>query len=81
MSFHKAKCNGLHLVSGNPHYQYKLRDGRTEQSFLLKRSWVLADGKLDMSKQCALTAQKANCILGCTKRTVASTVRKVILFL
>ena len=32
-----------------------------------------------MSKQCALTAQKANCILGCIKSRVTSRLRKVIL--
>jgi len=40
---------------------------------------VLVEGKLDMSQQGALTEQKANCILGCNKRSVASRAREVIL--
>ena len=40
---------------------------------------LVVDGKLDISQQCALTAQKANHILGCNKRSVASRAREVIL--
>ncbi|RMC17462.1 hypothetical protein DUI87_06044 [Hirundo rustica rustica] len=65
MRSNETKCKVLRLGQGNPQYHFRLGDEQIQSSLYGKDLGVLVDERL--AWQCQLAAQKAKCILGCTK--------------
>ena len=72
MRFSKSKCRVLHLGWNNCKYQYRLEHDLLERSSAVRNLGDQVDDRVLMSQQCALVAMKANVILQCIKRSVAS---------
>ena len=75
----QGQVQGPELAEEQPMRQYRLRADLLESSSVERDLGVLVDDRLTMSQQCALAAKKANGILGCIKKSVASRSREVLL--
>ena len=70
-----TRCPGWRLEAQT----FRLGVDLLESSSAERDLGVLVDDRLTMSQQCALAAKKANGILGCIRRSVASRLREVLL--
>jgi len=69
----------IHEISGQSQADIQVGQEWLESSPKDKDLGVSVNERFNVSRQCALAAQKANCILGCIKKSVTSRSREVIL--
>jgi len=79
MRLKKAKGKVLCMGQGSPKPRSRLDREWIESSRAEKDLGVLVDKKRNMTQRCALTAQKANRLLGCIPSSVGSRAREGIL--
>ena len=77
MRFNKTKSRVLHFGHNNPMHNYTARGvaDRTEEKDLE----VFVDSCLNMSKNCAHAAKKANSILACIRNSTARRSREAVI--
>lgn len=79
--FNKTKRKVLELWKNNPLHQYLLGTEHLESSLVQKGPVVLVDTKLNVNLRCDLMVKVNNGILGCTRKSVTSRLKEVILLL
>uniref|UniRef100_A0A803SZG5 Reverse transcriptase domain-containing protein n=1 Tax=Anolis carolinensis TaxID=28377 RepID=A0A803SZG5_ANOCA len=80
MKFNRDQCKILHFGRKNEMQRYRMGDDAWLNSSTCETDLgVLMDNKLNMSLQCDAAAKKANGILACINRSIASRAREVML--